>query len=1436
MLLVSGTGRILGANCAFCQRAQLPLAELIERPLADLVTGPRQQLDDYLHQVSRSSEQLPGMLPLSGVSEAESWHCVGAVLAPHVDPAQQQILLRFLPPASAEQQFVVLQEQLQELSDEVARRRRAETDLSRQQRHLETTLHSIGDAVIVTDPHGRVTALNPVARQLTGWGDEALGEPLVKIFNILNELTGEPVENPAEKALREGVVIGLANHTILISKAGTAYAINDSAAPIRDENDVIVGVILVFRDVSAQRRSERILRNSEERLRLALEAGRMGTWEWDIETERVHWSPSLERIHGLRPGTFGGTFEDYQSDIHPDDREQVLGSLRRALETGQEHHLEYRIIWPDKSLHWIEARGKVYRSSQGNPERMLGICMDITQRKHVEQDLKLQARVLESMTEGVIITDHHGVILFTNPAEDAMFGYEPGELIGQSVTLLNDYPAEQSERFVAELVARLETEGAYTLEVRNRKKDGTPFVTRARITGLELNGQNYWVCVQEDITEQQRAEAQLRESELRFRQLAEHIQDVFYIRDPHQAAVLYISPAYEEIWGQPCDELYHNPDAHLSAIHPDDLPRVLDAMARQREGTATAEEYRISQPGRFTRWIRDRAFPVLDAAGRVERICGIAQDITSRKQYESMLHFLAEASETLASLVDLETTLQKLAQFAVPTFADWCAVYLVEPDQTLRCVATAHVDPEKVAWASRFHQEYPPAPHLSRVLQTGAADIVQEVSDEHLVQVAQDEEYLRILRELGLKSYMSVPLMGREGTVGVLTFLAAESGRRFSYEDLSVAEDIAHRASIALENARLYHEVREADRRKDDFLAMLAHELRNPLAPIRSGLDLLALENPGQREIVDIMQHQVEHLVRLVDDLLDVSRIMRSKVDLRLEPVELGPLVRRAAEVIRTTIESQEQKLTISLPDEPVWLTADPVRLVQIIENLLNNASKYTDRGGQIELGVEREASSILITVRDNGVGMEAELLPRIFDLFVQASQSLDRSRGGLGIGLTLVRSLVEMHGGSITAESAGPGHGSCFAVDLPVGQPVPQTTSNNSSPAHTGSHRILLVDDNVGASQMLSLLLTRLGTHTVEVVHNGHHALEKAGTFRPDIIMLDIGLPGMDGYQVAQQLRGNPHFDSMLLVALTGYGQEEDRRRSREAGFDVHLVKPPALEEIESVLQHPKLATRPAAPPPTITPPSTSLSAALGRSEAEPPAAEESPSAPLQMAAFTRELGHELGNAIVPLRLLLQMVKRTKNDPTTIDAVEEFLDEHLPSMTKLVEDLRRVGRVARGIPTPQLADAQLAAVLDRALDRVRPLIEARTHQLKVDLTEAPESIYADAELLEQLVVNLLENAALYTPPGGRITLTATSAAHGYAICVQDTGPGIDPQLAAQLFDPLVRGEGHFDFQEGHLGVGLTLAKQIARAHEGTIHVHSSSAGSEFTVRLPHLK
>jgi signal transduction histidine kinase/DNA-binding response OmpR family regulator len=538
-----------------------------------------------------------------------------------------------------------------------------------------------------------------------------------------------------------------------------------------------------------------------------------------------------------------------------------------------------------------------------------------------------------------------------------------------------------------------------------------------------------------------------------------------------------------------------------------------------------------------------------------------AEEVTRRSL------FLAEASKVLMRTLDPMATLRGLVSQVVPFLADLAAGTLIDSYTGAWINEFAWSDPAGGATPHQTTLKGDALPQgltqaIRRAIDTGKTEqLTLPVGPDLETRPQQEGEELH---SLGMdfppvESAIVLPLQARGRRLGALLLGAGPSGRRYSSADLALAEDLTGRAALALDNARLYREIQEEDRRKNEFLAMLAHELRNPLAPIRNAAQVLQTPGAGpqhQQWAKGIIERQVQQLTRLVDDLLDVSRITRGKIKLKLEPADVGTVVGRAVEISRPLIDQRRHTLHVYLPTESLRVVMDPVRFAQVLANLLNNAAKYTEEGGTIWLNVERAGNEIVFRVRDTGIGIQPELLPHIFDMFIQADQSLDRSQGGLGIGLTLVRRLVELHGGSVLAFSPGPNQGSEFVARLPVRTEAPPAANGETPPpSATPSFRVLIVDDNVDAAESLALLLGTMG-QVVQTAYDGVTALDAAERFGPDVVLLDIGLPGLSGYDVAREIRRRGLSD-VLLVALTGYGQQEDQARAREAGFDHHLIKP---------------------------------------------------------------------------------------------------------------------------------------------------------------------------------------------------------------------------------------------------------------------------------------
>ena len=694
-------------------------------------------------------------------------------------------------------------------------------------------------------------------------------------------------------------------------------------------------VVANARLVEQYARSQAALQTSQQRLRLAMAAGDLGTWEWEVAEDRVTWSEAVYRLHGVTPQDFGGRVADFARLIHAEDRARVQQQIETTLAEGAPFVVEFRVVWPDGTIRWLATRAQLERNAAGAPLRMTGATYDVTER--------------------------------------------------------------------------------------------------------------------------------------------------------------------------------------------------VQLLAAERAARADAER-------------------------------------TRRR-----LELLAAASALLSSSLEPAITLRRLGEVLTPAVADWCRIDLLDADGTLVRGLAYNADPARTQRATEAVQRLRGLPEtvgsMAWCVRTGQAYTVNHASPEDFA-AAGDAALLEFARSIGMHALSITPLVARGRTLGALAVLQAESGRSITADDAALLGDIAQRAALAIDNARLYSEAETArqqaelaNRAKDEFLAMLGHELRNPLAPIVSTLRVMAMRDDRVfRQERRLIERQVDNLARLVDDLLDVARIARGDVRLRRERVALAEVLARAAEMAAPLIESRRHALRLALPPEELCLDADAGRLNQVFANLLTNAARYTPEGGEISVEAAVEEGRCVVTVADNGQGIESELLPRIFDLFVQGQQGPDRANGGLGVGLALVKNLVGLHGGSVSAVSTGPGRGSAFKVTLPLAASPPAaagTTPAESTPATPARReRVLVVDDNQDAAEALAALLEMNGCE-VRVATDPIAGLALLEEFAPGVAILDIGLPRIDGYGLAARIRATEVGRSCRLIALTGYGMAEDRARTRAAGFQAHLVKP---------------------------------------------------------------------------------------------------------------------------------------------------------------------------------------------------------------------------------------------------------------------------------------
>ena len=908
---------------------------------------------------------------------------------------------------------------LQDAKSLLMARDRAEEDLRTQSEWLRVTIASIGDAVISTDVQGKVTFMNAAAENLTGWSQaEAAGRPLLDVFHIIHERTRQPAENPAARALREGIVVGLANHTVLICRDGTERPIDDSAAPIRGDSGDPIGAVLVFRDVTERRRAD-------------------------------------------------------------------------------------------------EARAQL-------------------------------AAIVESSQDAIISKTTKGIIRSWNAAAERLFGYTAEEAIGQPITLIIPADRQGEEHLIIERVLRGERVDHF--ETVRVNKEGRLLNLSLSVSPLcDSDGHVIGASkIARDITAQKQAEQERRRLQQEVEEERSRLAEVFHrapsflavLRGPEHVFELANERYYEligqrDILGKPVREA-------LPEIEGQGFLELLDGVYQSGEAFVATEMtvivQRDPQQPPEQRSVEFVYQPLRDADGSVSGILAQGIDLTDRKRAQDSLARVTAESERRRRLY--ETILSSTPDFVYVFSLDHRVLYANDALLTMwgrdleDTVGKTFVEVGYDPWHAEMH---------SREI-----DEVRATKRPVRGEIPFDGTHGRRIYD-----YIFVPVLGADGEVEAVAGTTRDVTQRRQMEDV----------------------LRETDRNKDEFIALLAHELRNPLAPLRNGLEVMRLADGDESVIAQvrgIMERQLTHMVRLIDDLLDISRLSQNKMELRFSRVLLSDIVTSAVETARSTIEAAGHELSILLPPEPVYLDADLTRLAQVFNNLLSNSAKYTENGGRIRLSAQRQGEQIVVSVQDTGIGIPADALPSVFDMFAQVDRSVERSTGGLGIGLALVKGLVEKHGGTVTAASEGQGKGSTFTVTLPAiasqVEPLVVSSAEEDPPAAGPKRRVLVVDDSPDSIESMSMML-KLAGNEVASARDGLAAVEAAARFRPDVILMDVGMPKLNGHDATRRIRQQEDGSRPIIIALTGWGQQEDRALSKAAGCDGHLVKPVKLPNLEALL-----------------------------------------------------------------------------------------------------------------------------------------------------------------------------------------------------------------------------------------------------------------------------
>ncbi|MDD1648879.1 MAG: PAS domain-containing protein [Methylococcaceae bacterium] len=915
-------------------------------------------------------------------------------------------------------------------------------------------------------------------------------------------------------------------------------------------------------------------KNDSDYYQELLAATNVGVWEYDHVADAHNWNPQVFDILGRSVGDYPNNLADFFGLIHPHDESRVKARLEAVLKIPNfKYDVQFRYKHHDGHWVWIEIRGRVIeRLPDGSPLRSAGIATKSTnpsiqlRLNENEQPLRL---LTETISEVFWISDRFfREMFYVSPAYERIWQQPVEELYTNPKIYTESVHPDDLGAVLKELGKQ--TQGLpFDHEYRIVRPDGSiRWIWDRGYPVVESDGQiNRFVGLAQDITERtlakleiSRLNEQLGERVIQSSRELEATADKLRLSEERLQFALEASNIGIWDWMIPTGDIYYTlpmgtspkyvpidpPQVAMSLwkelIHPDEREEILAASEHNLSKKDKYElEFRLRQPDGSYRWVLARGKVMdRDSKGAAVRAIGTYTDIHDRKEIELQNRKLAaivEASSDMVTIYSPDLTLEYINE----AFRNTLGFAAAEPLETIH-ILDYHPD---CAYQRFIEEGIPTAIAQGR----WQGDNKFQARAGSLIQVSQ------------------LIVANKDQRTGKLEFLA------------TICRDITERKQLEDDVRRHLLKLQESDRRKDEFLAILAHELRNPLAPLTIAGHMLKQDKLDEEQrgwCTDIIGRQLKHLTKLVDDLLDVSRISRGKITLNRQPLDVTSFVEQAVEISRPWIDAGQHELTLNLPSESLPVLGDPTRLAQVISNLLNNAAKFTAPGGHIALTVRHDGDQAFICVKDNGIGIKPDMLNHIFDLFVQAVQSPSKSSSGLGIGLSLAKQLIHLHGGSIEAYSEGKDKGSEFVVRLPLTHSSMEFESSRSQDpeaAPPARQRILVVDDNVDAASSLFLWLKSKG-YDVRIAHAGLTGIELAEAFRPQLIILDIGMPGMDGYEVCRRLREQSWGRNQIIVAWSGWGQDVDKQKAIDAGFTQHLTKPVQPEELENLLGTLKEAT----------------------------------------------------------------------------------------------------------------------------------------------------------------------------------------------------------------------------------------------------------------------
>jgi PAS domain S-box-containing protein len=1045
---------------------------------------------------------------------------------------------------------------------------------------LAAIVSSSDDAILSATLDGVITSWNAGAERMYGWSAaEALGRPLALI--VPDDRTEEALGLLRRVARGERVEH---HETVRLTSTGRRIDVLLGVSPVHDAQGRVVGASKVARDITAAKAAQAQRRAAEERLRLITDnvpaliayVDREGRYRFVNQGYEQWFDRPRAQLLGQRV-----------CDVLGEDVWRVVGPRMAHAFAGEavQYEAELRINGTDR---FIEARYVPHRGDDGRVEGAAVMVHDVAPRWRAAQALARSeerlALAVRAAGIGIFDLDHDAGELHASDELRELLGWPPQQ--GADARALDDsvHPADREAYAQGRRDAQdPRGDGLFTLEYRVQRPDGTQRWVSARAQTL-FGGEGpsrravRTTGVLVDVSERREVEQALRRSEALHRLLVSMHDATATQRDPRALQREVAQRLGRQLGASRC--LYaefEDGGRHARVLHD-----YTDGVA------SIAGVHRVHDFGPLAQALAaGRTFIVADAQHDARLAAGRAREAYAALDIVAQLCVpLVKDGRLVASLsvhqryprqwqrdeIELVEQLAQRTWFALETAGAQAA--LRESRDVLGLAMRAgrmgawsrQLASGEVWWSHELEELFGLAPGAFGGNEEAFLDLVHPEDREAV---------LRAVRQ-GTASVSDYAVEFRfrhaDGHWGWMEgrgrAVADAGGRAAMLYGLGI--DITERKQSEQELQRLNAELQHAARRKDEFLATLAHELRNPLAPMRNALEIQRLHLPqGDAQLRwshELMQRQLRQLTRLVDDLLEIARITQGRLELRRQPLELAEVVQGAVDAAQPLLQARQHRFTASLPDAPLALVGDAARLTQVVLNLLNNAAQYTPEGGRIELALRREGGEAVISVRDNGIGLAAEHLPHIFDMFSQVQPALERTHGGLGVGLSLAKALAGLHGGSVVARSEGPGRGSEFELRLPLPPLPPVAQTPVAAPvAATAARRVMVVDDNPDAAESLALLLELQG-HEVRTAHDGLAAVALAREYRPALAIVDIGLPGISGYEVARRIRGQDGGAGMLLVALTGWGQAQDKQAALEAGFDRHLTKPVAPEQLDEL------------------------------------------------------------------------------------------------------------------------------------------------------------------------------------------------------------------------------------------------------------------------------